>query len=148
MTTALIGTKMAGLIEAHYPGSVIASSEQSITIEKSRLIEITCFLKDNPDCLFNYLADLTSVDYYDQFEIIYRMTSLVHNHSLVLKVLCSNRQNPTVDSVTPIWRGADFMEREVYDLMGIRFEGHPNLSRIFTWEGFIGNPLRKDDLRC
>ena len=66
-----------------------------------------------------------------------------HNHSLVLKVRIDERENPSLPSVANLWQGADFQEREIYDLFGIRFEGHPNLKRIFLWEGFPGHPLLK-----
>ena len=86
------------------------------------------------------------MDYYDYFEVVYQLTSMKHNHSLVLKTRCYDRINPVVPSVVRLWRGADFQEREVYDLMGISFEGHPNLKRIALWQGFEGHPLRKDYL--
>jgi NADH-quinone oxidoreductase subunit C len=72
------------------------------------------------------------------------LSSLEHNHSLVIKTRCYDRKNPVLPSVVSLWQGADFQEREIYDLMGIRFEGHPNMKRIFLWEGFAGHPLRKD----
>ena len=75
------------------------------------------------------------------------MTSTMHNHSIVLKTRCHDRENPSVPSVISLWQGADLQEREIYDLMGIRFEGHPNLKRLFLWDGFQGHPLRKDYLR-
>ena len=68
------------------------------------------------------------------------------NQSLVLKLKCFGRDEPVVDSVIDIWKGADLQEREIWDLMGITFEGHPNLKRILLWEGFDGHPLRKDYL--
>ena len=74
------------------------------------------------------------------------LNSLEHNHSLVLKARCHDREDPALPSVVGLWQGADFQEREIYDLMGIRFEGRQNLKRIFLWEGFQGHPLRKDYL--
>ncbi len=64
--------------------------------------------------------------------------------SLVVKTRCYERDNPTLSSMVSLWRGADFQEREIYDLMGISFDGHPNLKRLFLWQGFKGHPLRKD----
>jgi len=64
----------------------------------------------------------------------------------VVKTRCYDRENPTVSSVVGLWQGADFQEREIYDLLGIKFDGHPNMKRIFLWEGFQGHPLRKDYL--
>jgi NADH-quinone oxidoreductase subunit C len=84
------------------------------------------------------------VDYYDYFELVYQLTSLENNHSLVVKTRCYGRENLTVPSVVSLWRGADYQEREIFDLIGISFEGHPNMKRIVLWEGFVGHPLRKD----
>jgi len=72
------------------------------------------------------------------------LTSLEFNRSVIIKTRCYSRENPTLPSVIGLWQGADLQEREIFDLMGIRFEGHPNMKRIFLWEGFDGHPLRKD----
>lgn len=97
----------------------------------------------------DYLANLTSVDFEDCFEVVYHFTSSSRPEtqlpSVTLAVRTSKEQ-PSVPSLTPFWPGADFQEREVYDMMGIRFEGHPGLRRILMWEGFEGWPLRKDYL--
>ena len=93
---------------------------------------------------FDYLTNITAIDYYDYFEVVYQLTSLKQNRSLVLKTRCYGRENPVLPSLVSLWRGADFQEREIYDLMGIRFEGHPNMKRIVLWDGFPGYPLRKD----
>jgi NADH-quinone oxidoreductase subunit C len=86
------------------------------------------------------------VDYYDHFEVVYLLISIQHNHSLMLKTRCYGRDNPSLPSVVSLWNGAIFQEREIYDLMGITFEGHPDMKRIFLWQGFQGHPLRKDYL--
>src|SRR3972149_943495 len=78
------------------------------------------------------------------FEVVYHLLSIGHNLAATLKVRTHDRENPEVPSVTLVWRGAHFQERETYDLMGIRFQGHPDLRRIFLWDGFPGHPLRKD----
>ncbi len=127
-----------------FPEAVIESDNQAVIIKSEYLLKVADFLKNSPELAFNLLNDITSVDYFDYFEIIYRLTSLEHNNSLVLKVRCYDRENPEVPSVIGIWQGADFMEREIFDLMGISFTGHPNMKRIFLWEGFDGHPLRKD----
>lgn len=97
----------------------------------------------------DYLANLTSVDFEDCFEVVYNFTASHQPEAEVppvTLVVRTNRENPCVPSITPFWAGADFQEREVYDMMGIRFEGHPGLRRILMWEGFEGWPLRKDYL--
>jgi NADH-quinone oxidoreductase subunit C len=146
MTLALSGQEVAGLISAQFPGAVVDSNNFAVVLNSESLIQVAGFLKTNPDHLYNYLSDITSVDYLDYFEVVYRLTSIEHNRSLVLKTRCYNRENPVVPSITCLWKGANFMEREIFDLMGISFSGHPEMKRIFLWEGFKGNPLRKDYL--
>ena len=144
MTVALSGKEVADKLEQQFPGSVVESSENSLIVKGESLLDIASFLKTTPDFSFDYLTSVTAVDYHSYFEVVYQLTSTVHNHSLVLEVQSYERDNPALPSVVSLWRGADFQEREIYDLMGIKFEGHPNLKRIFLWEGFPGNPLRKD----
>jgi len=113
-------------------------------VKSDFLLDIAQFLKEAPGLDFDYLNFVTAIDYYDHFEVVYMLSSLEHNHSLTLKTKCYDRQNPVLPSVVGLWQGADFQEREIYDLFGIKFEGHPNMKRIFLWEGFDGYPLRKD----
>ena len=146
MTVALSGKEIAEQLEEKFPGSIVESDQSNFVIKSDSLPAIAAFLKDSPDLDFNYLNYITAVDYYDHFEVVYQLTSLQHNHSLVLKTRCYQHDNPVLPSVVSLWRGADFQEREIYDLMGIKFEGHPNMKRIVLWEGFPGHPLRKDYL--
>jgi NADH-quinone oxidoreductase subunit C len=78
--------------------------------------------------------------------VVYQLTSLQHNHSIVIKTRCYGRENPSVPSIVDLYSTANVQEREIYDLMGIQFEGHPNMTRMFLWEGFEGYPQRKDYL--
>jgi NADH-quinone oxidoreductase subunit C len=146
MTTALSGARIAKQIGKKFPEAVIESGADSLLLKAESLLEVAGYLKKTPGLDFDYLNYVTAVDYYDYFEVVYQLTSIKHNHGLVLKVRCYDRQNPTLPSVVGIWRGADFQEREIYDLLGISFEGHPNLRRIVLWEGFEGHPLRKEFL--
>jgi len=146
VTVTLSNKETADKLEKQLPGSIIESGENNLVVRSESLLEIASFLKTTPDLDFDYLTGITAVDYHDYFEVIYQLTSLGHNHSLVLKTRCYERDKPTLPSVVSLWRGADFQEREIYDLMGISFEGHPNLKRIFLWDGFQGHPLRKDYL--
>jgi NADH-quinone oxidoreductase subunit C len=146
VTTALNGEQVARRINKASPGAVVAADKTSVIVTSESLLKAAEFLKDTPTFDFNYLADLTAVDYTDYFEVVYRLVSLTHNHGLVLKTRCYNRDKPVVPSVTSLWRAADFAEREAYDLMGIVFTGHPNLKRLLLWEGFEGHPLRRDYL--
>ncbi|MBA7472921.1 NAD(P)H-quinone oxidoreductase subunit J, chloroplastic [subsurface metagenome] len=146
MTVALSGKEIASQLEEKFRGSIVESNQDSFVVKSNSLLAVAAFLKDTPGLDFGYLNYITAVDYYDHFEVVYQLTSLRHNHSLLLKTRCYQRDNPTLPSVVSLWQGADLQEREIYDLMGIRFEGHPNMKRIALWEGFPGHPLRKDYL--
>ena len=146
MTTALNGEQAAKRISKVSPGAVVSADKAVVVVTSEALFKVAEFLKTTPALDFDYLTDLTAVDYTDYFEVIYHLVSLKHNHSLVLKTRCHDRDKPVVPSVTGLWRSADFMEREAYDLMGIVFGGHPNLKRLLLWEGFAGHPLRRDYL--
>jgi NADH-quinone oxidoreductase subunit C len=146
MTAILSGQETANLITAQFPEAVIEFDNQAAIIKSEKLSAVADFLKTRHKTAFDYLTDITSTDYFDYFEVVYRLTSIAKNTMLTLKVRCYDRSNPTVPSVTHLWKGADFMEREIFDLMGISFSGHPNLKRIFLWEGYKGFPLRKDYL--
>jgi NADH-quinone oxidoreductase subunit C len=146
MTVALSGKEIASQIEEKFPGSVEESGRDSLVVKRDSLLAVAAFLRDTETLKFDYLNYVTAVDYFGYFEVVYQLTSREHNHTLIIKTRCYGRENPAVPSVIGIWQGADFQEREIYDLMGIKFEGHPNMKRIFLWEGFAGHPLRKDYL--
>ncbi len=146
MTKAMPGAEVARLIEEQLPGAVVEHDEAEVTVGSEAVLRVCSFLNQTAGLDFDYLVNLTGVDYLDYLEVVYHLASLKHNHSVVLKTRCYDREQPAVPSVTSIWQGADFQEREAYDLLGIRFEGHPNMKRIFLWEGFQGHPLRRDYL--
>ena len=146
MTVALSPKQVRDKIAAIFPDAVVETDEQAVLVNAESLLGVAEQLKTDPDLAFDYLNFVTAVDYYDYFEVVYRLTSLEHNHSIVLKVRSEGRDRPSIPSIYHLWRGADLQEREIYDLMGIAFEGHPNLKRIVLWEGFEGHPLRKDYL--
>ena len=146
MTVYLSGSEVAQQITENFPEAVAEASDQSVVVKSESLLEVAQYLKSSPELDFDYLTNITAVDYYEYFELVYQLTSLKHNHSLMLKTRCYDRDKPAAPSVVNLWRGADFQEREIYDLMGIRFDGHPNLKRIVLWQGFEGHPLRKDYL--
>jgi len=145
MTKPLIGQDIAKLIAEHISDAIVESNKQWIIIKPELLLQVVQFLNTAPALDINYLNCITGVDYLDYLEVVYNLSSLEKNHSLVLKVRC-NRENPEVPSLYSIFRGADYQEREIYDLLGIRFNGHPNMRRLFMWEGFEGHPLRRDYL--
>ena len=148
MITAWRGEDLASAIEGIAAGAVEAVGEEEVWLRADALAEVAEGLRDGPDLDFKLLNFMTAVDYIDHFEVVYRLTSLTRGRSAVLKVRCGEgRADPEAPSVCAVWRGADLQEREVWDLMGIRFAGHPNMKRIALWEGFPGHPLRKDFLR-
>ncbi len=144
--TSLNSEETAKKIASAFPGSVTAADKNAVIVDSKSLYQVADYLKNSAEFDFNYLANLTSVDYTDYFEVVYNLVSLNRNHSLTLKTRCYEREKPTVPSVVSLWRTADFQEREIYDLMGITFSGHPNMKRLFLWEGFQGHPLRRDYL--
>jgi len=144
MTVALSGKDIAEKLEEKLPGSLEDSGEDYLLVNSDSLLAVAEYLKNTDSLSFDYFNFVTSVDFCDYFEVVYRLDSIEHNHSIVIKTRCYDRDNPTVPSLTGLWQGANFQEREVYDLMGIKFEGHPNLKRMFLWDGFEGHPLRKD----
>ena len=105
------------------------------------------WLHDDADLDAAQLSNLCAVDRYDHFEVVYHLQSLDQNHQIVVKARVREHENATLPSVYPVYKGALLQEREVYDLMGVRFEGHPDLRRMFLWEGYPGFPLRKDFLQ-
>lgn len=146
MTVSLAANVVANQIMKRLPDVAVEASGTSILVKSDYLFTVARFLKNDPSFDFNYLVSITAIDYDEYFEAVYQLTSLEHNHSLFLKARCYDKHNPVLPSVVSLWRGADFQEREIYDLMGIQFKGHPNLKHIFLWEGFKGYPLRKDYL--
>lgn len=146
MTRALAGEEVARRIEQAVPGSVVASRGIDVWVQAGQAREVCRFLRHDPELNFDFLNAITGVDYVDHFEVVYHLTSLRHNHSLVIKAKCTGRDSPSLPSVIEVWVGADLQEREVYDLMGITFEGRPSLKRVLLWEGFPGHPLRRDYL--
>ena len=146
MTKPLSGRELAQQIAEHVPDAIVEADEAAVIVQSQSLFEVMRFVKEAAELDFDYLVSITAVDYLDYLEVVYHLLSIAHNHSLVLKARCYDRDNPEVPSVVGLWQGADFQEREVYDLLGIRFDGHPSLRRIFLWEGFQGHPLRRDYL--
>ena len=146
MTVSLSSSEVAKQITERLPEAVAEANGETILVKSESIFDVAEYLKSSPELDFDYLNYITAVDYYDYFEVIYQLTSMKHNHSVVLKTRCYERESPVIPSVIGLWRGADLQEREIYDLLGISFEGHPNLKRIVLWEGFQGHPLRKDFL--
>ena len=143
---ALGGRELSERLTAAVPGAVEEWSGDAVWVRPSSIEEAARFLRDEPDLDFQFLNSISAVDFVDHFQVVYHLTSFRRQHAAVVKARVFGRESPSLPSVYHVWRGADFQEREIWDLMGIRFEGHPNLKRIMLWEGFEGHPLRKDFL--
>ncbi len=141
---------MIDLIKNKFPEAVQDTiefrGETTVVIEPDALIEVATFLRDEPALAFDLLSDVSAVDYYPnhpRFAVNYHLYALDSARSLRLKVWLDGEM-PSIASMTSVYPGANWHEREVYDLMGIRFEGHPDLRRIFMPDDYLGYPLRKD----
>lgn len=146
MTRAHSGEDAARRINEAIPGAAVDHNQTDVWVAPENILEAARLLKDDESLDFSFLNAVTAVDYVEYFEMIYHLLSLRRNSSLVVKSRVPGRENLEVPSVYEVWKGADLQEREVWDLMGIRFDGHPNMKRILLWEGFPGHPLRKDFL--
>ena len=137
----LINSELATKIQ----NSFIKNSELTIEINENDLIEVIQFLKSNERCKFKQLIDIAGVDYPDsekRFQLVYLLLS--HENNIRIKVSTQFQLEQTINSITKIFPSANWMEREVFDMYGIKFKNHPDLRRILTDYGFKGHPLRKD----
>lgn len=146
MTKLIPGSQTAERIRAAVPDAELEEAADWVVVDAPHLVAVATFLRDDPDLDCRYPTAITAVDRLDHFELIYHLSSLHHNRMVILKTRVLDHEAPTAPSVVPVWYGAHLQEREIYDLMGIRFDGHPFLKRLFLWEGFAGHPQRKDFL--
>lgn len=138
------------ILRETYPEAVLDTllpqGDATAVIRPEFLTKVIDFLKNDPRLLFDVLIDITAIDYLGKkprFNVVYQLLSLPFNRRLRLKVPVEDGE-PVLDSVTPWWGSANWLEREVWDMFGIRFAGHPDLKRILMYEEFQGHPLRKD----
>jgi NADH-quinone oxidoreductase subunit C len=143
---SLPGSELAERLQSAVPNSVEEWGSLAVWVQPPRIEEVAHFLRDDPDLDFQFLNSISAVDYVEHFEVVYHLTSLRRQHTAVVKTRVFGREDLSLPSVYGVWRGADFQEREIWDLMGLRFDGHPNMKRIMLWEGYEGHPLRKDYL--
>lgn len=130
-----------------YPQAEFLESQQYLTMRVSpaKLHSFATTLKEREETFFDYLFCVTGVDFPDKsLGVVYHLTSSKHNHILVIKTSTTNRENAELPTVSDIWKTAEFHEREVYDLIGIKFTNHPDMRRIFLEDSWVGHPLRKD----
>jgi len=146
--------QIAKMIEEKFASSVLGTSttagQVGVMLTKGKIKDICLFLRDEPSLKMDHLADLTAVDFSRypgdtglRFEVVYNLISTVHRHRIRLKVRVPE-EDPSIDSVSSIWQTANWHERETYDLMGIKFDGHPDLRRILLPGDWEGHPLRKE----
>jgi len=151
-SSAGLARASATALQAAFGPAVLRQYESSgdmvVLVARDRSHDILAWLRDTPDQAFNYLTDVTAVDYRDPelpLEVVYQLRSLDRRVDLRVKVALDKELPLEVDSVVDLWKGADWLEREVYDMFGVTFRGHPDLRRILMWETYAeGYPLRKD----
>ena len=146
MTVQYDATAAMEIVNANAPGAACVEGGV-LYLEPDRLVESIQALRDSEESDLIFLSNLTAVDQELHFEIVYHLQSLDLNHILPIKARVTDREDPALPSLTGLFHGAHLQEREVYDLFGIRFDGHPDLRRMFLWDGFPGYPLRKDFLQ-
>jgi len=139
-----VQAKFPGLSAIPKPDGQVRGDELYLAVPPSQLVEVCRFLRYDPPLSFDYLSFVTSVDWKTYFEVVYYLVSTLHKHKCVIKVKLEDRTSPEVPTISTIWPTADWQEREVFDLMGIRFAGHYNLRRILLPDDWEGYPLRKD----
>ncbi len=149
-----VSQRVREFLQARFPDALVSEdnfrNQQSFTIKAERLVDLCRALQEDADPKFNYLSDITCVDWLGhaeekkgRFEVVYNLYSLSHACRLLLKVRL-HADYPQLDSLTPLWNGANWLEREVWDLFGVVFVGHPDLTKIVTADDLEGHPLRKD----
>jgi NADH/F420H2 dehydrogenase subunit C len=131
-------------LESELEFSEEGSQFLNITVQPADLLSLMTELKNNSETAFDYLFCLTGMDWGEELGVVYHLESTLHRHIVVVKVKTNDRENPTLDTVSSLWRTAEFHEREVFDFFGITFNNHPNLKRLFLTEDWDGFPLRKD----
>jgi NADH-quinone oxidoreductase subunit C len=144
--TQVSGHRVAEGLQRALPGIVTTSTDEWVEVDHRRVDEALRWLHDAEEWDAAQLSNLCGVDMHDHFYIVYHLQSLDLNQQMVVKARIPEHEEPALPSAYPVYKGALLQEREVFDLMGIRFEGHPDLRRIFLWDGFPGHPLRKDFL--
>jgi NADH-quinone oxidoreductase subunit C len=146
----MAGTTVLVKVEAAFSGKIVESyalhGDETIVIGRDDALALFTALKNDPEFSFELLSDLTVVDFFGKeprFEVVYHLKSLTLGHRLRVKIRVTE-EDPVVPSLSSLWKGANWLEREAWDMFGIRFSGHPDLRRILMYEEFRGYPLRKD----
>ena len=145
----LDGPTLAQRVAEAVPDSVeipapTGPDDTALWVKTPYIADVAAFLQQDDELDFQYLNSISAIDFVGHFELVYHLTSFSKGHKATMRARLGGREDLVAPSVYHLWRGADFQEREIWDLMGVRFEGHPNMKRIMLWEGFEGHPLRKD----
>ena len=145
MDAAAIHQRLKARFEAGVGDCDLQAKDPFTRIEPGVIADVCRFLRDDPDLQFDALSNETGVDYKAKgvIEVVYHLYSYPHRHSIVLKV-DAPRDNPVVPTVENVWKAANWLEREIFDLLGVTFDGHSDLRRLLMPEDWIGYPLRKD----
>jgi len=143
MTNEELQNKIASL-NSNLEFTEEASEFLNIIVSKDELHKLCVDLKSDTDLAFDYLFCMTGIDYGTELGVIYHLESTKYRHQAVIKVMLQDRENPILDSVTDIWKTAEYNEMEIFDFFGIKFNNHPNLKRLFLTPEWNGFPLRKD----
>jgi NADH-quinone oxidoreductase subunit C len=120
--------------------------DDTAVVTRDKIIDVLGFLRDNPELRFNMCSDLTCVDYFPRaprFEVVYHLYSIPHKKRVRVKVQLTE-EDPSIPTSVSLWSGNNWFEREAYDMFGVRFDGHPDLRRLFMYPSFEGHALRKD----
>jgi NADH-quinone oxidoreductase subunit C len=142
-TVTLPGALVAERIGSSAAGAVREAGEAHVVLDPAAMFEAMRIIRDDEQLDGKFLVQMCSVDLNTRIDVVYHFASLAQNHIFQVKVP-ADHEHPRVASIVPLWKGAILQEREVYDLMGVVFEGHPDLTRLFLWDKFPGHPLRKD----
>ena len=142
-TVTLSGRQVAERIEAGVPGAVSEANDGFAVLAPDKMFDAMRVIRDDAVLDGKFLVQMCSVDMITRMDVVYHFSSLAQNHIFEVKVP-ADHERPAVPSITGLWIGAWLQEREIYDLMGVHFDGHPSLTRLFLWDAFPGHPLRKD----
>ncbi len=141
---------LAGKLKERFGAGVVESEtahgEETVVVDRECALELLRMLRDDPELAFEFLIDVTAVDWLERkprFDVVYHLKSISRNHRLRVKVRV-DAGDAWVPSAAGLWKAADWLERECYDMFGIGFKGHPDLRRILLYDSFVGHPLRRD----
>jgi NADH-quinone oxidoreductase subunit C len=143
VTLTLSGEQVAERINSRAAGAVRQAAAEYVVLDPARAIDAMRIIRDDEVLDGKFLVQMCSVDMITHIDVVYHFSSLAQNHIFEVKVP-ADHERPQAPSITPLWIGAWLQEREIYDLMGVEFAGHPALTRLFLWDAFPGHPLRKD----